>query len=171
MKNIRIKCFDLRDDLFYQILEDYNDKVVRVEDVNEYLTGYSNKQDIYYDGNYMICLEYIVNSYCDCIVDCTEWKQCRVKPASNTNIPLTQSMDGSKAYKQLMNVLSGYYTEEEIIKQIEFQEQFFKYEIIQCISKYCKYQHNNQHHNKQYCIYSNTYSQSGDGWYSCEGYS
>lgn len=131
MSNIRLKCYNLRDDLFGKLLEDYDSKIVNVTDVDDYLTGYKDKQTIYYDGKSIICQEYIVNNYCNCIEDCTEWKQCKVTPGHDMESTIIQSMDGSKAYRRLMNILLMYYSEEEIEECFKAHEAEYDSDLIQ----------------------------------------
>ena len=120
---VRIKCFDLRDDIFDQILSEHPNHIKIVDNIEPYMTGYHNKQDIYYDGNeYMICLEYIVNSYTNSIKDCTEWKQCRCRKVSNTNKLVDTTIDGSRAWVLLMRTLDPYYTWDEIQERLHMFE-------------------------------------------------
>lgn len=120
---LRIKCFDVRDDIFDSILKDHSYNVKIVDSIEPYSCGYNNKQDIYYDGKeYLICLEYIVNYYCDCIDDCTEWKQCKIRRTENTDELIKKTIDGSRAYSLLMNLLHRYYTDTEIEECLKSHE-------------------------------------------------
>ena len=129
---IRIKCFDIRDDIFDSILKDHISNVKIVDSIEPYSGGYNNKQDIYYDGKeYLICLEYIVNYYCDCIPDCTEWKQCKIRRTENTEKLLNKTIDGSRAYFLLMELLHRYYTDKEIEQCLNSHEAEYSEEYKQ----------------------------------------
>lgn len=112
MSNVRIKCYKLRDDIFDKILYDFSSRITFAKTDN-YLTGYDNKKDIYYDGRYLICPEYIINNYVP-IENCTDWKQCRCKREMNMDEPLVSSLDGSRAWAKIMDILHKHYTDEEI---------------------------------------------------------
>lgn len=114
---LRIKSFELSDDIFDKILYDFQSSIKIVDSTNPYIGGYKNKQDIYYDGReYMIIREYILNSYCDNIPDCTEWKQCRVRRVENSNSMVTRSVDGQSAWEFMIKLLEHWYTWDEILK-------------------------------------------------------
>lgn len=113
---VRIKCYDISDDIFDTILKEQVENIKIVDSIDPYSGGYNNRSDIYYDGKeYLICLEHILNYYCDnCIPDCTEWKQCKVRRVENTDTLITKTIDGARAYYLLMELLHRYYNDEEI---------------------------------------------------------
>lgn len=133
---VTIKCFEVRDDIFDNILKDHVNNIKIVDSIEPYCKGYKDKQDIYYDGKeYLICLEYIVNYYCDGIPDCTEWKQCKIRRTENAEKILNKTIDGSRAYELLMDLLKDYYTKEEIEQclnshEAEYSEEYKQYHYM-----------------------------------------
>ena len=128
-----IRSFEIQSDIFDQILFDYSSRIVYKDDVNPYIHGYCNKQDIYYDGReYLICLEYILNHYCHNIKDCTDWKQCRLRRVDNINSTTRETICGNVAWDKMMTLLHFCYTTEEIEDifksyECEYSEEYKQY--------------------------------------------
>lgn len=112
---VRIKCFELSDDIFDKLLYDFQADVKIVDSTDPYIYGYEDKNTIYYDGgSYLICKEHYINYYTGLIENCTEWKQCRVRRVENMSTKLIRSMDGQTAWEFMIKILEHYYTWEEI---------------------------------------------------------
>ena len=132
----RIKQFELESTIFDQILYDFQSDIKLVPSTDPYIHGYKNKNDIYYDSKeYIICKEYILNYYCNNITDCTEWKQCRIRRVENTNVEVSNSIDGQSAWEFMIRLLEHWYTWEEIVEifnsyKSEYDEGYAQYHYI-----------------------------------------
>ena len=112
---IKLKCFELTDDIFDKLLYDFAADIVLVDSTDPYIHGYKDKNKIYYDGReYLICKEQYINYYTGLVDNCTEWKQCRVRRVENMSKLLEKSIDGQTAWEFMIKLLEHYYTWEEI---------------------------------------------------------
>lgn len=129
---VRIKCFEVSDDIFDKILYDYEADIKIVDSVNPYIGGYHNKKWIYYDNKeFMILREYILDSYCNCIQDVTLWKQCRIRRVENMNTVVQRSIDGQSSWEFMINLLEHYYTWDEIVSIFKAHEKEYDEGYIQ----------------------------------------
>lgn len=131
MKKKNLKCYELRADLFDQLLIDFGAYVEIVPSTEPYITGYSDKQKIYYDGSeYLICKERYLNLYVD-IEPVTDWCQCRLRRVENAQQDLTGTVSGTYAWNYMMKVLGKKYTEEEIKQAFSEHEAEYNEDYIQ----------------------------------------
>ena len=132
-KKIRIKSFELSDEIFDKILYDFSSRIKIVPSTDPYLYGYKNKNDIYYDNKeYLICKEYIINYYCHNIEYCTDWKQVRVRRVENKTEKISNNIDGQRAWQFMLNLLENYYSYEEIKNifnnyTVEYNKEYAQY--------------------------------------------
>jgi hypothetical protein len=119
-----LKAIQVNDEIFNQILYDFEFKVRIKPDLWEYYRGYyENKDLIYYNGkDELICCEYIVNKYTNIITNCTVWKQIRVQKVLNMKNPALESTTGSKAKAYITKVLKTVYTDAEIDERLRMFE-------------------------------------------------
>lgn len=109
-----LKTYCVREDIFDKILYDYSTRTEYTDNIWQYAFGYSNKNTIYYDSEYLICKEYIVDYYCHNLKEVTSWKQCRLRKTTNTTKVIEDDVTGSYAWRYIMTILLKYYTREEI---------------------------------------------------------
>lgn len=121
MSKKQLPTYDIRDDIFNQILYDlrYRIKEVSEDFFSTLIYGYPEKNVIYYercaDGNeYLICKESVLNYYTDALPYCTNWKQCRIRKVINSQNKIQHTITGSHAFNLLMNILKDFYTDTEI---------------------------------------------------------
>ena len=109
-----IRTYCVREDIFDKILYDYSSRIEYTDNIWQYAYGYSNKNTIYYNEEYLICREYIVDYYCHNIEDITSWKQCRLRKTTNTDKIIDNDITGTYAWNYIMKLLLKHYTENEI---------------------------------------------------------
>ena len=119
-----LKAIQVNDEIFNQILYDFEFKVRIKPDLWEYYRGYYENRDlIYYNGkDELICCEYIVNKYTNIITNCTVWKQIRVQKVLNMKNPALESTTGSRAKAYINKVLKTVYTDAEIDERLRMFE-------------------------------------------------
>lgn len=109
-----LPTFEVREDLFNKILYDLASHTEFCEDLTAYSYGYSNKNTIYYNNEYLICREYIMGYYCDCIEETTTWKQVKLRKVANIETTYQATITGNYAWNFIINLLKKYYTIDEI---------------------------------------------------------
>lgn len=114
MGNQLLKTYCVREDIFDKILYDYSTRTEYTDNIWQYAYGYSNKNTIYYDNEYLICKEYIVDYYCHNLDEVTSWKQCRLRRTTNTSKVIENDVTGTYAWNYIFSILNKYYTNEEI---------------------------------------------------------
>lgn len=136
-KKYRLKTYELASDIFDTILYQQQYHIKRVEDINEGIYGYKNKNTIYYDGyEWLICKEMVLNYYCgDILEDYTDWKQVRVRRVENTDVILRKTTNGQFAWEFMLNVLMHHYTWDEIVDclhkcESEFNPSYSQYHYM-----------------------------------------
>lgn len=136
-----LKTVQVNDEIFNNILSDFEFKVEIKEDLFNYYTGYyEDRESIYYNGkDEFICLECIVNMYTDLFNSASAWKQVRVLRSINTSAAV-QTVSGSKAKAYITKVLRDFYTPEEIDQRLrmfeadydpEYKQQHLNYEFLE----------------------------------------
>lgn len=123
--------YDISEELFDNILLTMKSYIKNVNDIEDYCTGYNNKNNIYYDGKSMILKECLLFYFAKIEDPVTDWKQCIVRKTPNQKKPLIKSIDGSRAYLYIMTKLKNYYTAEEIDACLKSHESEYDFEKIQ----------------------------------------
>lgn len=110
-----IRSYSIKEDIFEKILYDFEASVVAVDNFEDYIYGYSNKNKFMYDGKDTLILpEYVLNYYIDQFDCCTSWKQCQIRRAQNTDKVVDEEIHGYQAEKFMKKLLNSVYTDEEI---------------------------------------------------------
>ena len=109
-----IKTYCVREDIFDKILYDYSTRTEYTDNIWQYAYGYPNKNTIYYDNEYLICKEYILDYYCHNIEDSTSWKQVKLRKTTNTSKLVDDDVTGTYAWNYIMKLLKKYYTVDEL---------------------------------------------------------
>lgn len=116
-----LKMYTASVEVFYRILDEFEGKVVVVDNLDDYYKGYADKQTIYYDGyDRLICLEYILD-YCagGCLKHVEEWKQVVVRMSGDINMkPVIADITGTYAWTAFNKILSKEYSPEEVKEQL-----------------------------------------------------
>ena len=122
----QLKIYEVSEDIFNQILLDYEARVIEVDNIYEYFYGYTycpdptlRKSTIVCGSigidDYLIMQEYKLASYDKNIIT-TEWKQVRVhcNRDQNTSITCQSPYSGIHCWNYVMKIIKKHYTEEEI---------------------------------------------------------
>jgi len=109
-----LPTFEVRSDIFNQILYDLSVHTQYCSDLTAYSYGYSDKHTIYYNEEYLICRECVLDYYCDCITDPTFWKQVKLRKVENVETKVQATITGNYAWNYIMTILHKYYTDQEI---------------------------------------------------------
>lgn len=111
---VLLRTYEINEDIFYKILEDYEARVKIVKHLNDYMYGYKERKTIMYNGNdQLICKEAILNSYCRNILGCTEWKQVRLIKTQNAKMDVQESINGTHAWNYIRIIMKPYYSDVE----------------------------------------------------------
>ena len=133
---IPLKCIEVPDDVFENILKTMASRIVTVPSVNPYSSGYSDdmsKKIIVYDGlEYLIIQEYVLLSFMDIPenVSLSDWKQVKVR-RSVKGSSWEDSIDGPRATRYMNKLLLEYYSEEELEECYRLHESPYDARLIQ----------------------------------------
>lgn len=109
-----LKTYEVQADIFDKILYDLSTHTEYVEDLRPYSYGYQNRNTIYYNKDYLICKECVLDYYCDCIPDSTSWKQVKLRRVLNANAIVQETITGNYAWNFMIRLLHKYYSDDEI---------------------------------------------------------
>ena len=110
---MNLKCINVRDDIINKILYEYEARVIKIPKLED-KSYYEYRKKIIYieDTKEIICPSYIINSRCN--MNLTSYLQVKCTPATNTTKIWEESIDGPRAWLQVMKVLSKHYSDQEI---------------------------------------------------------
>ena len=109
-----LPTYEVRADIFDKILYDLSVHTEYEADLQKWSYGYKNRNTIYYNEEYLICKECVLDYYCDCITDSTSWKQCKLRKVLNAEKPVQKTITGNYAWNYIIRILNKYYTAIEI---------------------------------------------------------
>ena len=117
-----LRRYDVSEDVFDDILQTMQTRIEVVENIQQYFTGYQPKYKIYYDNKeYLIIREHLLAYFADFsdedYQNVEDWRQVIVRKCEQPKT-YQKSIDGSRAFKQIWQMLLNYYTEEEIKEQL-----------------------------------------------------
>lgn len=127
----QLATYEVRADVFDKILYDLSVHCEYTDDIHKYSYGYKNRNTIYYNEEYLICKECVLDYYCDCIPESTSWKQVKLRRVINAEQTVNHTITGNYAWNYIMKLLSKYYTDEEIESILNAHEADYSEEFKQ----------------------------------------
>ena len=109
-----LATYEIQADVFDKILYDLSIHTEYTDDIFQYSYGYKNRNTIYYNEEYLICKECVLDYYCDCLEESTSWRQVRLRKVINASKIVQKTITGNYAYNYIIKLLSKYYTLDEI---------------------------------------------------------
>lgn len=127
-----LPTYEVRADIFDKILYDLSGHIEYEADLQKWSYGYKNKHTIYYNEEYLICKECVLDYYCDCLSDSTNWKQCKLRKVLNAEKPVQKTITGNYAWNYITKILTKYYSLDEIddillSHEADYSEEFRQY--------------------------------------------
>lgn len=124
-----LATYEIQADVFDKILYDLSIHTEYTDDIFQYSYGYKNRNTIYYNEEYLICKECVLDYYCDCLEESTSWRQVRLRKVINASQIVQKTITGNYAYNYIIKLLSKYYTLDEIENilnshEAEYSEEF-----------------------------------------------
>lgn len=110
---MNLKCLNIREDIINEILFDFEVKIIEIDKLED-KSYYEYRKKIIYINDTKQCIipGYILNYYCH--TNYGSWKQYVCTSAENTDKIIEETIDGGTAWRAVMGVLRGYYTDKEI---------------------------------------------------------
>lgn len=136
-----LTTYEVREDIFNKILYELSYRTEYTNNIVAYSYGYSNKNTIYYDDEYLICSESVLNYYTDAIEDCSSWKQVKLRKVKNADVAIQHTITGNYAWNYIMNILKKYYSDKEVddilhAHEAEYSEGFKQFHYNTLLNKY-----------------------------------
>jgi hypothetical protein len=117
-----LQTYEVRADIFNKILYDLSIHTKYCSDLTAYSYGYSDKTTIYYNEEYLICRECVLDYYCEYLEQPTFWKQVKVRKVENVENKIQATITGNYAWNYMFKLLKKYYSDEEIDKILHAHE-------------------------------------------------
>lgn len=133
---IPLKCIEVSEALFDEILTKMASRVEYVENFNDFVHGYKNKKIIKTNGQSLIIQEYLFAHFANIPMDqeVSDWKQVKVRKSDalcGTTTTFEESIDGPRAYNYMMRLLHKHYTDDEIQERFSLFEADYDYNLKQ----------------------------------------
>lgn len=125
-REIVLVKYDINESLFDTIINSMGDYVIKVDNIENYFKGCSNKLNIYYDGNsYAVLQECLLRYFAKNDEPVSDWKQCIIRKTPNQTNLIVKSVDGSRAWVYMSAMIKKYYNIKEFDERLKmFQAEY-----------------------------------------------
>lgn len=126
-RGVVLRRYDVSEAVFDDILQAMESRIVIVENIKDYFTGYKDKKQVIYDNfEYLIITESLLAYFADFTdndyQDIEDWRQVIVRKCHQPEVSYLRSIDGSRAYKNTKQALLNYYSEQDFDRRLKMFE-------------------------------------------------